>query len=111
MGTMIGNDRLYKAVQALMLGEGDIKNRVVSACYSLKDINRNEQYMSPFIYNNIQKILNKAGRSGPLVINGCVVRGSFEHTARNKRRSTYSVMAKEIYDLYIHDLGLRGFVK
>ena len=103
MNTMINNDRIYRAYQRLILGEGDVRERVAEACYILKDINKTE--LPEDLYKKIKDILREASKKGPLKSNGKVIKDTFRNTLINRKKSTYVVLAKQIYQIYLINLN------
>ncbi len=103
MNSIIENDRIYRAMQCLILGPGDVRERVADACYILKDINKKE--LPDDLYNKIQNVLKEASKKGPLKSNDDVIRDAFRNTLINRKKSTYVVLAKQIHEIYLSNLS------
>jgi hypothetical protein len=106
MVNMIGNERLYNAIKALVTGGGDARERVVMACQILQSIRQIE--LQGELWLRLQKILNNAKRGGAMKNqDGEVIRDAFTCTAQGKRNSTYTKIAENIYRLYVDELTHR----
>lgn len=99
---MIGNDRLYLATRALVEGHGNAKSRVVVAMQILDGLHHSEFANRPEIWNRIVVLRQKTSFRGPLRHEGLkhVLRDAYENTAINRRNSTYSKFAIEIFELW-----------
>jgi hypothetical protein len=101
----IKDTRLYEAAKILIIGDKELKSRVVSACQILNNMGRNDIPMDLRI--RLDKVLEAAGAKGALRNSeGQVVAGrdKFVNTAINRRNSSYRALSEEIYDIYLEEL-------
>jgi len=106
---VIGNDRLYQSVQAILFCEGDMRSRVVVACHILRKMSAIEIDMS--LRKRLDLVLIDAStKCSILDANGNVLNGydTYTETAKGRRNSTYVKLAKEIYAIYLADLSNKG---
>jgi hypothetical protein len=104
----IGNDRLYQAVQVIVFGKEDIRNRVATACQIMHRMSRNEVDMA--IRIRIDEVLKQASTFPAMRdANGDVISGydTYEVSARKRNKSTYVPIAKEIFSIYEDDLIIK----
>lgn len=92
--------RLTEAVHALVLGEGTLKRRVVVACKLLRPMMQLNN-LSENSRCRLQKILDAASIKGTQSNASGVWMDAFDHTAVNKRNSTYIKFAKEIFSVWL----------
>lgn len=95
---MIKNYRLWLAAKALCTSEGDVRHRVAIAC-DILDVIR-EKELTEELKIRLDKVLEEAGKKGPLVtVENVVIRGKYEQTLINRRNSTYKKLAEEIFNI------------
>jgi hypothetical protein len=98
---MIGNDRLYMAVVALVTMEGDVRKRVCLAMENINTLRENEFNDRIDLWQRLTLLKEKTSSEGPLMVNGEVVKNAFEHTAESRINKTYAKYAKEIFDIWL----------
>lgn len=95
---MIGNTRLFQAVQALATGEGDARKRVSIACQIIEKMHPDE--LSPDQRSRIQRVLADAGKAGPYRVNQLDI-DRYTNTSSRRTNRTYSRFSKEILSIWL----------
>lgn len=99
---MIGNTRLFDAVNALASGPRDARNRVVIAMQILSVLQERDFQSTPELWGRICK-LRKATQTCPPLIHageGHILRDSYTTTAQNRHNRTYAKYAAEIFEIW-----------
>lgn len=96
----IGNDRLYRAVLDLVLGEGNAKSRVCSAMRHVQVVHKSEFERYPQLWTRIEALRRDTSKKGPRHVRGTVDMDPYEHTAQSRRNLTYTRYAREIFDIW-----------
>jgi hypothetical protein len=96
----IRNDRLWRAMNVLACGEGDVRERVSDACQLLEGINPREMPLDSYL--QMKSIIDEVGRDGPLVSNadGSMLIDKFKNTSKRRKNKTYTTYARRIWKLY-----------
>ncbi len=94
-------EKLSNAVYVLAVGEGDVRERLVSAfiaCITLKP-----KDFPPEFQKDWEWVLQQLTKYGPIVRDdGSVFRGSVENTMSRIKRKTGAKIARKIYELHDH---------
>lgn len=100
------NSRLNEAIEALVAGEGDVRDRVAIACRILHKINKMEESLQEGIYIRLKKVLDDAKKYGPVRDQaGNIIRDAYENTKIRRKNKSYVRLAKEIYSIYKENEG------
>lgn len=92
--------RLTEAVDALVSGEGTVKQRVVVACKILRPM----MQLNNLPENSrarLRKVLEAASLKGAQSNASGVWRDALDHTAVHKHNSTYKKFAREIFAVWL----------
>ena len=95
---MIGNTRLFQALQALATGEGDARRRVAAACQIIEKMHPAE--LTPNQQSRIERVLTDAGKAGPYRENQLEI-DRYTNTSARRTNRTYAKFAKEIVSVWL----------
>lgn len=101
-------EKLTDAVYRLATREGDVRARLISAHWVLRQVTPEE--LPPELRDEWESIMRRLTRRGPEVLpDGEVLRDAVTHTMSTIRNSTGRAIATDIYGLYrsfVHVYGL-----
>lgn len=95
--------KLGEAVEALVVGEGDVRSRIVQAMLAASVLT--EADFPDELRSDWKWIVLETNKSGPAIgPDGTVYQGAVQRTMLQIRRSTGAKIAKRIWALY-HEMG------
>lgn len=100
-------EKLGAAVYRLAVGEGDVRARLKSAHWVLRQLRAEE--LPPELREGWESIMRRLTRHGPELHYGEVFQDAVTHTMSRIKNSTGRVIATDIYTLYslfAHAYGL-----
>ena len=85
--------------------KGDVRSRVVIALENISKINPIEFSNNPEIWGEIENLLTITSQKGPLIINGKILKSSYENTAANSQNRTYCRHADKIFSIWLSSIN------